>query len=383
MADKQLARVAGGAQQGALDMACEPHGLATTAGHNASTGCGGLILQGGHGFLERKFGMVVDNLVSVEIVLWNGSLVTANDSENADLFWAVRGGGGNFGVIVSFTLRLHPLSEVYAGIRVHVPLGMGPLKSREELTAQFFDKILGGPDEATGLLVLPGGGPVVEMLLWVGAPEDGKSYFDSKNLGWPILQNSMGIKKYHSEVQRFYPPGNSNAIYQSGVLVEETSEALVAKLADLVCSARAPNSESAIICMPMGGKVPTVANDATAYSHRNMKVWLLISANFQPGDDAMREKCVQWVRTVKAELLPFSRGAGYGVLSDVQVHDAKDSKMSEADGGAIGVMMNTPDTVAKDGKRNIYGANLPRLQTIKAKYDPNNVFRVNDNILPK
>lgn len=124
-AERKTAKVAGGAQQGALDLACEPYGLATTAGHNASTGCGGLILQGGHGFLERKFGMVVDNLIAVEVVLADGRLVEASDSENEGLFWAVRGGGGNFGVIVSFTLRLHEVSDVYAGILGGAPRGVG------------------------------------------------------------------------------------------------------------------------------------------------------------------------------------------------------------------------------------------------------------------
>lgn len=386
MPDQKIAKVSGGAQQGELDLACEPHGLATTAGHNASTGCGGLIIQGGHGFLERKFGMVVDNLLEVDIVLADGRLVTANSSVNPDLFWAVRGGGGNFGVIVRFTLQLYPLSDVYAGVRVHVPLGFGPFKSREDLFAQFIDKTLQGPDEATGLMVLPCGGPVVEMLLWVGEVEDGKAYFDSKAVGWPLLENSMGIKKYHSEVQRFYPPGNKNAVYQSGVLLTEVSEGAIAKITEAVSGQRAPNSASAIIILPLGGKVGTVAADATAYAHRAMKIWVLISGNFPPGDDVQREKVVQWVRDVKAEMLPFSHSAAYGVLSEVQAHDAtppkekQESKLSESDGGAIGCMLNTVDTV---GKRNIYGGNLPRLQQIKSKYDPRNLFSVNDNIVPK
>eukprot|EP00929_Paragymnodinium_shiwhaense_P102483 TRINITY_DN65685_c0_g1_i1.p1 TRINITY_DN65685_c0_g1~~TRINITY_DN65685_c0_g1_i1.p1 ORF type:complete len:538 (-),score=75.49 TRINITY_DN65685_c0_g1_i1:175-1788(-) len=380
--EKKTAKVAGGAQQGSLDLACKPHGLATTAGHNASTGCGGLILQGGHGFLERKFGMVVDNLTAVEVVLADGRLLEASERENAGLFWAVRGGGGNFGVIVSFTLRLHEISDVYAGIRVHPLLGFGPFKSREDLISQFYAKTVGGPDEATGLLVLPAGGPVVEMLLWTGDVDDGIAYFDKTAVGWPVLQNSMGIKSYHSDVQRFYPPGNENAVYQSGVLLPELSEAAVQKLAELVNSDRAPNSSSAIIILPMGGKVSTVASDATAYVHREMKAWLLISGQFPPGDDMEREKVVAWVRDVKRELLPFSQGAQYGVLADVAVHDAttNSDETTEAAQGAIGVMMNTAETV---GKRNIYGANLPRLQKLKAQYDPSNLFRINDNIIPK
>lgn len=391
--EKRLAKVSGGAQQGTLDLACEPHGLATTAGHNASTGCGGLILQGGHGFLERKFGMVVDNLVAAEVVLADGRLVSASDAENSDLFWALKGGGGNFGVVVSFTLRLHELSEVYAGQRVHVPMGLGPFKSREELIAQFAEKTVGGPDEASGLMVLPGGGPVVEMLLWVGSPEDGKAYFDSKSVGWPVLKNSMGTMKYHSEVQRFYPPGNTNAVYQSGVLLPDMPEAAVAKLAELVSGARAPNSESAVIILPLGGKVKTVPPDATAYHHRGMKFWVLIIGQFQAKNEDARSKAVQWVRDVKQAMMPFSSGAQYGVLSEVTAHDAAVAPTSihsedtailklcaENDGGAVGCMLNTVETRKE---RNIYGPNLQRLQQLKKKYDPQNLFRATDNIIPK
>jgi len=381
---KKLAKVAGGAQQGTLDMACEPHSLATTAGHNASTGCGGLILQGGHGFLERKFGLVVDNLVSAEVVLADGRLVEANASENSDLLWALKGGGGNFGVVVSFTLRLHELPPTYAGQRVHIPLGVGPFKSRAEIISRFFSKTVGGPDEAAGLIVLPGGGPVVEMLLWVGDASEGKAYFDSKNVGVPLLKNSMAITKYHSEVQRYYAPGNMNAIYQTGVLLPEVSDAVATKIAEFASCAP---KLCLLILLPIGGKVNTVAPEDTAVAHRNMKVWVLVSAQFPPGNLDARAEAVKWARSVKQGLLPFSGGAQYGVLSEVTTHDAADGKntgefklSADQDGGAIGCMLNTADTVAH---RNIYGANLPRLQQLKLKYDPKNVFRVNDNIVPR
>lgn len=336
--------------------------------------------------------MVVDNLVAAEVVLADGRLVSASDTENPDLFWALKGGGGNFGVVVSFSLQLHAISQVFAGQRVHVPMGLGPFKSREELVVQFVEKTVGGPDEATGLLVLPGGGPVVEMLLWVGNPADGKTYFDSKSVGWPVLKDSMGTMSYHSDVQRFYPPGNSNSVYQSGVLLPELPEAAVAKIADLVSGARAPNSESAVIILPLGGKVLTVAPEATAYHHREMKFWLLISGQFKPNDKDSRAKVVQWVRDVKEAMLPFSAGAQYGVLSEVQAHDAATAPnnaesgdgtslklATNTDGGAIGCMLNTLDTRSR---RNIYGPNLQRLQQLKNKYDPQNLFRATDNIIP-
>eukprot|EP00434_Breviolum_minutum_P022768 symbB.v1.2.020087.t1/scaffold1671.1/size106526/1 len=230
--EQLLAKVAGGAQQGQLDVACEAYNLATTAGHNASTGCGGLILQGGHGFLERMFGLVIDNLVEVEVVLADGTLVKANAQEHEDLFWAVRGGGGNFGVVVSFTLRLHPLGPTYAGTQVHKAFD-GP--SREEVMTKFFEKTLNGPDEATGLIVLPCGGPVVEMLVWIGSPTEGQQYFEQRPPSGPLLRNTLGVKSYHSDIQRFSDPeGSGKAVHQTGVLLPEWSKEAAMKLAELV-----------------------------------------------------------------------------------------------------------------------------------------------------
>ncbi|CAJ1436127.1 unnamed protein product [Effrenium voratum] len=386
--EQMLAKVGGGAQQGDLDLACEPHDLATTAGHNASTGCGGLILQGGHGFLERIFGLVVDNLLEIELVIANGQLIRASETENAELFWAVRGGGGNFGVAVSFSIRLHRLkADVYAGKRVHVPLGMGPFMSREAVAMHFFEKTLRGPDEATGLLVLPCSGPAVEILLWAGDPEEGRKYFEPKAKGWPVLENSMGIAKYHSQVQRYnHPGGDGTAVYQTGVLLPDISPEALEKVAECVSSKRAPNSSSVIIMLPLGGAVSRVATDATAYGFRDFKAWALVVGSFQAGDQEERSKVVKWVRDVKAELLPFSRGAGYGVLGEVAVHNkvpteaptSEEQKLNESEGGSIGIMLNTGQT----GGRNIYGPNLQRLQAVKAKYDPKNLFNVNDNIVP-
>lgn len=369
-----LAKVQGGAQQGQLDVACEPHGLATTAGHNASTGCGGLILQGGHGFLERMFGLVIDNLVEVELVLANGELVKANANEHEDLFWAIRGGGGNFGVVVSFTLRLHPLGPVYAGTQIHAAQAPG---EREELLTKFFEKTVNGPDEATGLVVLPCGGPMIEMLVWVGSPSQGQEYFQRRASG-PLLSDTMGVKSYHSDVQRFSDPnGTGKAVYQTGVLLPEWSREAAAKISELVQSPRAPNASSAILLLPLGGAVMHMRPEATAYCFRSMKVWVLVSGQFEV-DSEERPKVVKWARQVRHELLPFSGGAGYGALDESAQHAATFAQ-DESEGGAIGIFTNT---VQINKERNIFGSNLGRLQQIKAKYDPNNVFRANDNILP-
>ena len=212
--DTKIASVEGGCTQGQLDLACEPHRLATTAGHNATTGVGGLTLQGGHGYLERKFGLVVDNLVRAEVVTADGTLRVCDADLNPDLFWALRGGGGNFGIVTKFWFRLHELgSEIYAGLRVHVAasdnafMKLLGLQSRAELIKLWCERMRAAPNDATGLLILPAGGPVVESLLWTGSDlDEGAKYFCEKhNFGSFRLKNSMKNEKYHSVVQKLSP----------------------------------------------------------------------------------------------------------------------------------------------------------------------------------
>mmetsp|Transcript_75189 Transcript_75189/g.168765 ORF Transcript_75189/g.168765 Transcript_75189/m.168765 type:complete len:141 (-) Transcript_75189:238-660(-) len=137
---------------------------------------------------------------------------------------------------------------------------------------------------------------------------------------------------------------------------------------------RAPSRTCSAIILPLGGQVSRRPPEATANPHRSMQAWILISGAWKPGDSDMKPKAVQWVRETKAAMLPFSKGAQYGVLAEVEVHGDED------DVGAIGCFMNTVEILSK---RNIYGVNLPRLRELKAKYDPRNLFRINDNILPQ
>lgn len=305
----------------------------------------------------------------------DGRLVTASEKDDAELFWAIRGGGGNFGVVVSFTFQLHPLSTVYAGVRVHVPAW--PFgKERDALLMEWYEKIVKGPNDASGLAVMPGGGPFVEMLLWTGDSAEGEAYFTEKNASWPLLKNSMGPHSYHREVQRFYEPGNDKPHYQTGVLLPEMTQEIATVLAGLVVGSCAPTDLCAIIVLPLGGQMSVPAPTATANPHRHYKCWVLISGSWLPNaGEEVRNKCIDWVRKVKKAMHPFSEGASYGVLGEVVTHDDTVPQVMTLhdEGGAVGCFI---------GKRNIFGDNLPRLQHAKKVYDPQNLFRINDNILP-
>jgi len=341
--------------------------------------------------------MVVDNLLQVEIVVANGSIVIADEKQNPDLFWAIRGGGGNFGVVIRFRLRLHPIPEkIYAGQRIHVPLGMGWFPDRAPLIKAFSKTTADSSDDnGTGLLVLPCGGPVVENLVYVGPVEEGQRYFakHKKEVGYPLVDNMKG-QSYHFGVQRFAPAGGGN-FYITGVLVPRMSDEFAEALGDCVTSANGPGKKTncLLFLVPMGGAVSRKGPEDTAYPHRTTLFWVIISGDWigDPGTpeyEERRKRTVAWCGMVQEKLKPFATGH-YGVLAEVDTHGSKGGEEEEEtkrDGdGDISDRDTDTGVLApmRGGTRNVYGPNLPRLQGIKKKYDPTNIFTINDNILPK
>jgi len=384
-AEARQVRVEGGVLQGQLDSACAPHGLAVTTGHCPRNGIGGLTLQGGHGYLERTFGLLIDNLLSCEVILAGGKLVVASEAENPDLFWALQGGGSNFGVVVSFTFRLHAIPpRLHAGTRVHLPLGKLGLPGREELIAGFCKTFQEGPSEATGLLVLPCGGPVLERLVWVGAPAAGKEFFHKHRQGHPVL-DGLRSQAYHGGVQSLSAQSPSGSFYPSGLLMPDLPPEAISAIAEMVAKGKGPNSDSQLWIMPLGGEMSRRPSEAAANPHRSAQFWILIMAGWRiSGDErrdrAERERVVNWVRQVKEALLPFTLGhyfsgtsSGDGDGGDHRWAVSPPGRPYPIEGGAVGCYV---------GFRNIYGENLPRLQAVKVKYDPSNLFRLNDNIAP-
>jgi FAD/FMN-containing dehydrogenase len=355
--ERRTAAVAGGATMRDLDHATEPHGLATTGGRVSTTGVGGFTLGGGSGWLDRKFGLACDNLLVAEVVLADGAKVVASEQEHPDLFWALHGGGGNFGVVTSFTFRLHPLRAVTAALLLWDP-GRGP-----EVARAYRDFIAGAPDEiGGGLIYLTGpaedfvpahliGEPTCAVLLTYAGPEEA-----ARRVMAPLLalghEGELIVEVPHAELQGMLddPPGYRN--YWSAEYLDTFPNAAVdhfcARASDMI----AP-SPSQHVLFPQGGAVARGRSDWPVPWRK--AAWCVhpFGLRADPADDE-RER--RWARDLRTDLQPWASGAVY--------HNFIGDEGQER-------------VIAGFG-RDQYA----RLAAIKAKYDPDNVFHVNHNIMP-
>ncbi|MFC8433820.1 FAD-binding oxidoreductase [Streptomyces sp. NPDC057253] len=350
-------RVAGGATMSDLDRTCAPHALATTGGRASTTGVGGFVLGGGSGWLDRWCGLAVDNLLGVELVTADGERVHASADEHPDLFWALHGGGGNFGVATALTLKLHPLPEFSIALLLYLP-EFGP-----EVVRTYREVIAHGPDEASGGVLYVTGPPeefvpphLVGTLLCGALLTYAGSEADMRKVAEPLLAlpheaEVVGAMPY-ADVQCMLddPPGMRN--YWSAEYLTELPDAYV----DLYC-ARAESmpvpTGTIHVLFPLGGAIargpheyPVPYRDAPWAVHP-FAMWE------DPADDA---RSIQWVRDVRAEAQPWSTG-------DVYLNFIGDE-------GADRVVAG----VGADNTR--------RLSEVKRRYDPENVFRFNHNITP-
>lgn len=356
-------RVQGGATWGDVDREAQVFGLAVPGGVVSTTGVAGLTLGGGIGWLHRTFGLACDNLLSARVVLASGELVTASAEEHPDLFWAIRGGGGNFGVVVDFTFQAHPVGPEVALAAVFHDPSAGPA-----LMPQWRDLALHAGDEVTtralywsmpvsDALPPPVQGKDVLILaaLYAGDAEQGQTIIDQfRRLGDPLFDMSDLIPNYRAFQAGFDPLSTDlHAYWKSTYLDELTDEAL----AFIHERAMARPDPATLIHLPiMGGATAAVAAEDTAFGDRS--AGFMLSIDGQTYDPARFDQVRAWVRdTIEAaRTLP---GAGGAYLS------------FSADDGA--------DQQVVDQQ---YGANLPRLEAIKQRYDPHNLFRVNNNITP-
>lgn len=355
----RTARVEPGALLGDFDKEAQAFGLATPLGINSTTGVAGLTLGGGFGWLSRKFGLSIDNLLSADVVTADGKLLRASEDENADLFWGIRGGGGNFGVVTSFEFRLHEVGpEVLAGF-VFYPFDRAP-----ELLRRYRDFVKGAPDELTCWTVLRKAPPLpflphsvhghevmILPILHVGDAEAGRRALQPlEDWGQPIA-NVVGPMPYLGFQAAFDPLLTAGArnYWKSHAFTDLPDAALDL----LVQYARAlPTPECEILIAQLGGAVKRVADTATAYPHRNAEFLLNVHTRWQaPEQDSA---CVEWARQLFDATAPFSTGGVY-----VNFISAGEERVRAA-----------------------YGANYDRLVEIKNKYDPTNLFRMNQNIPP-
>jgi FAD/FMN-containing dehydrogenase len=349
----------GGCIWGDVDHATHVFGLATPSGIISTTGVGGLTLGGGIGHLTRKCGLTIDNLISADVVLANGNFVKANADENPDLFWAIRGGGGNFGVVTSFTFRLHPVDTIYGGPMLY------ELSETADVMKWYRDLIPAAPDELNGFfafLTVPPAPPFPEHLhmkkmcgiVWAYAGPATKAEETFKpirafkkaalDLVGPLPQPAL-----QSMFDALYPPGLQ--WYWRADFVNELSDEAIAQ--HIRFGNALPSMHSTMHLYPINGAASRVGKHDTAWNYRDA-TWAQVMVGVDP-DPANNEKTISWTKSYYDALHPHSAGGAY-----------------------VNFMMDEGEERVKA----TYGDNYERLVAIKNKYDPDNLFRVNQNIKP-
>ena len=347
-------RAQGGVTWGEFNRETQVHGLATTGGVVSTTGIGGLTLGGGLGWLLGTHGLAIDNLLSVELVTADGSVLTASASEHPDLFWALRGGGGNFGIAASLEYELHPVGPVIHGGAV-----FHPFSAAEEMLRFYRDTSANAPDELTlfaGLLHAPdgSGAKLAGIVAAYNGPADraDQALKPLKSFGPPAM-DLLGPIPY-CQINTLFDaalPRGARNYWKSTFLGALTDDAIRA-IVDAYASVTSPMSQ--LLLEHFHGALTRVAPDATAFPHRQAGYNLVMVSQWMTAAEDQRH--VAWTRERYAALQPFARAARYSNYLD---HD------------------DTADAAAA-----AYGENYPRLQQIKAKYDPDNFFRQNLNIRP-
>ncbi len=354
-------RVQPGANWGDVDHATHPFGLATVSGVVSTTGVGGLTLGGGHGHLSRKYGLTIDNLLSVDVVLADGKFVTASVDENPDLFWGIRGGGGNFGIVTSFLFRLHPVQTVYGG-----PM-LWPMDKAGQVLSWYRDFLPAAPEELSGFFVfmtVPPSPHFPESLhnqkvcgvawSYTGSIAEAENIFkEIRKIGPPVLDmvGPMPYPVLQSLFDGIYPPGNQ--WYWKGDFVKEINDEAVKKHVEH--ARKLPTLQSGMHLYPIDGAVHRIEQQDTAFSYRDV-VWSEVIIAVDP-DPANNERMIAWADDYWKALHPFAVDAG---------------------GAYVNFMMEE----GQERIRASYQQNHSRLVELKNKYDPDNFFHVNQNIRP-
>jgi FAD/FMN-containing dehydrogenase len=353
----QTVRVGGGNKWGDVDHAAFPFGLAVPAGIISTTGVAGLALGGGVGYLSRKYGLTIDSILEVDMVLADGSFVTANKDENADLYWAVRGGGGNFGIITSFLFQGHPIHTNYSGPT------LWNIEKSEEILKWYREYIVNAPDDVYGFfafLTVPGP-PFPEPLhgkkmcgiVWnyTGPEKDVETVFkpardlkpDFEHIGpvpHPGLQSMFDV---------FYPTGLQ--WYWRADFINEINDDAVAE--HVKYGNALPTPHSTMHLYPIDAAAGRVGNSKTPWCYRDSK-WAQVIVGVDP-DPANNDAITNWTKDYYEAIHPYSAGGAY-----------------------VNFMMDE----GEDRIKATYGDNYDRLVKIKTKYDPKNLFKVNQNIKP-
>jgi FAD/FMN-containing dehydrogenase len=357
---KKRAYVGPGATLADLDKATQQHGLATPVGINSTTGIAGLTLGGGFGWLTRKHGMTIDNLISAEMVSADGKRLGASEKDNAELFWALRGGGGNFGVVTEFEFALHPLGpEILAGLIVF------PFAQAKQVLTRYRQLANAAPEDLSVWIVLRQAPPlpflpenvhgqevVVLPIFYAGAVAEGQKLVQRLRTFGDVLGEHVGAQPYTEWQKAFDPllaPGARN-YWKSHNFTELNNGALDAIIE---YAGKLPSPQCEIFIGHIAGAANRVAPNAMAYAHRDAKFVLNVHGRWDsPAQDV---RCVEWARAFFNASAPYASAGAYVNF------------MTEEEGNRVAAA---------------YGSNYDRLVQIKRRYDPENVFHLNQNIKP-
>jgi FAD/FMN-containing dehydrogenase len=360
----KLAHVRGGALWGDVDREAQLYGLATPGGMISDTGVAGLTLGGGVGWLRRKHGLSCDNIVAAEVVLASGEVVTASAEHNPDLLWALKGGGGNFGIVTSFTFKLHPVGPIVAFVGVFYPL-----EDAANILRDLRDYVETAPDEVTPTtlpLTAPADPHLPEPIhdrqvlivgaVYAGDADEGMRVLQPlRELGTPLadISQPMPYRIVQSAFDPFFQRQQLHS-YWKATYVPELSDEVI----DLVAAKmqHRPAPLAGVIIWPMGGQVNRLSEDESAYGERSAPYMISVEANWV--DDGDTESKIKWARETWRDIAEFGTGSTYLNFTGLSDEDSR------------------------TGVDAAFGAKLERLAQIKAKYDPDNFFHRNNNIVP-
>ena len=359
-AGKRRAYVEPGATLADLDEATQRHGLATPVGINSTTGVAGLTLGGGFGWLTRKYGMTIDNLVSVDVVTAEGRKIRASETDNADLFWAIRGGGGNFGAVTQFEFQLFPVGpEIFAGLMVF------PFSQAKQILSKYRQFVNSAPEELNVWVVLRKAPPlpflpenvhgkevVVLPIFYPGAVAEAEKLIAPLRAFGDAHGEHLGAQPYVAWQKAFDPlltPGARN--YWKSHNFTELADGALDSIIEF--AGKLPSPQCEIFIGMIAGAPNRIARDAMAYGHRDAKFVLNVHGRWDEAKDD--PKCIGWAREFFKASAPYASAGAY-----------------------VNFM------TAEEGDRVVaaYGSNYDRLVQIKNRYDPDNIFHLNQNIKP-